>query len=142
MPAVVQFPQSAEASASGVSDSNANKVLEAVKLLLSTLPLEEQRRVLDKLKSLIQPIATPLAGEVLGKIVRWIPRDSAWTVDEAKQGISAQGVSASPKEVYNALAYLTRKGHVRRIGYGRYIVDGAEVATSDDLGGEPARYED
>jgi predicted transcriptional regulator of viral defense system len=116
--------------------------LEAVKLLLNTLPLEDQRRVLDLLKAAIQPIATPRAGEVLGEIVRWIPRDSIWTVDEAKQGISEKGVSASPKEVYNALAYLTRKGHVRRIGYGRYIVDGAEVVTSDDLGVEPARYED
>jgi Fe2+ or Zn2+ uptake regulation protein len=117
------------------------KVLEAVKLLLNTLPLENQRRVLDLLKSAIQPITTPRAGEVLDNIVRWIPRDSAWTVDEAKQGISEKGVSASPKEVYNALAYLTRKGHVRRIGYGRYIVDGVELVTSDDIG-EPARYED
>jgi hypothetical protein len=141
MSSVVPFSPSAEPS-SASPDSRDGKVLDAIKLLLSTLPLDEQRRVLHELTQEVQPIATPRAGEVLGKIVRWIPRDSSWTVEDAKRGVAAQGGSAPPKEIYNAIAYLTRKRHVRRIGYGRYIVDGAELTTADDLGGEPSRYED
>ena len=141
MSSIVPFPPSAE-PASSSPDSRDEKVLDAIKLLLSTLPLDEQRRVLHELTQEVQPIATPRAGEVLGKIVHWIPRGSPWTVEDAKRGVAAQGVPAPPKEIYNALAYLTRKGHVRRIGFGRYIVDGAELTTPDDLGIEPSRYED
>ena len=79
------------------------------------------------LSSSIQPIATLRAGKVLRKIVRCVPCDSVWKVDEAKQGISAHGVSASPKEVYNAPSFLIRNGPVRRIPYGGYIADGAEL---------------
>jgi hypothetical protein len=142
MPIVVPFPPSSIDPTANPPDARVGKVVDAIKLLLDTLTLDEQRGVLKALNQHVQPIDTPRAGELLGKIVRWIPRDSAWTVDDAKREVAAQGIEASPKEIYNAIAYLSRKGHVRRIGYGRYIVDGIGVTTSDDLGGEPARYED
>lgn len=141
MPTVVPFPPSSDPS-SKPPDSRVRTVIDAVKLLLDALALDEQHDVLKAINQQVQPIATPRAGELLGKIVRWIPRDSAWTVEDAKREVAAQGIEASPKEIYNAIAYLSRKGHVRRIGYGRYIVDGVGVTTSDDLGGEPARYDD
>jgi predicted transcriptional regulator of viral defense system len=63
-------------------------------------------------------------------------------MDELKARIKEQGIEAKPKEVYNAVGYLAKRGHIRRVGYGRYIVDGIEVVTADDLGGAPSRHED
>jgi hypothetical protein len=103
---------------------------------------EDRRDVLDRLNEIFRPIAAPRAGDVLEAIVRLLPRKSDWTVHAIKEEVSAKGVSASPKEVYNAIGYLTRKGHIRRIGYGRYVVDGTVLVASDDFGGPTASQED
>ena len=132
----------------GISNSNAavdqqsEKITEAIRTLLSALPRSEQTRVLRELNNALQPISVKQAGHVLTAIVRLLPERVEWRVNDLKKEVAAEGVAATPKEVYNAMAYLTRKGHVRRIGYGRYLVNGAELITSDDLGGEPAKYED
>lgn len=107
--------------------------------------LSEQDRqdVLDKLIVILRPIPTPRAGEVLDAIVKLLPRRKDWTVHDLREGVLEKGVSADPKEVYNAIGYLKRKGHMRRIGYGRYVVDdGTMIIASDDLGGESAPHED
>lgn len=78
----------------------------------------------------------------MGAVIRLLPSKTEWSVDDLKQRVESEGVVARPKEIYNALGYLTRKGRIRRIGYGRYLIGGAELITSDDLGGEPARYDD
>jgi hypothetical protein len=90
---------------------------------------------------MIGPIPAPRAGEVLGTIVRLFRRGGDWTVHDLKRAISERGVEASSKEIYNALGYLARKKKIQRIGYGRYVVDGVEVVTADDLGGPPSRHE-
>jgi len=79
---------------------------------------------------------------VLGTIIKFLPSRSKWTVEEIKQQVAGAGVHAAPKEVYNALGYLTRKKYVKRVGYGRYLVDGGLLVTADDLGVEPMRNED
>ncbi len=79
---------------------------------------------------------------MLGTIVRLLPERRDWTVEELKQEIDQQQVEASKKEVYNALGYLTRTGRIQRVGYGRYVVDGAELTTIDDLGLPSTRHED
>jgi predicted transcriptional regulator of viral defense system len=80
----------------------------------------------------------PRAGEVLGAIVRLLPQRESWTVAELKQTIDERGIPATPREVYNAVSYLARKGHIRRVGYGRYLIDGVPVVTADHLGGQPS----
>ncbi|MBS0247396.1 MAG: hypothetical protein JSR61_12310 [Proteobacteria bacterium] len=84
----------------------------------------------------------PRAGEVLGTIIRLLPKQKAWSVAELKQHVDQAGVQATDKEIYNAVGYLTRKGRVRRVAYGRYLVDGMLVETADDFGGESSRHED
>jgi predicted transcriptional regulator of viral defense system len=64
-----------------------------------------------------------------------------WTTQEIKDDVESAGVKASAKEIYNAIGYLSRRGHVTRVGYGRYLVDGVAVVTADDLGGEPSTNE-
>lgn len=108
------------------------------------LALSEQDRedVLDELIEQLRPIPTPRAGNVLDAIVKLLPRKKDWTAQHLREGVTEKGVSADPKEVYNAIGYLVRKGHMRRIGYGRYVVNGAVVVASDDFGGATTSQED
>ncbi|MEA2892400.1 MAG: hypothetical protein QOI05_3193 [Bradyrhizobium sp.] len=108
------------------------------------LALSEQDRedVLDELIEQLRPIPTPRAGDVLDAIVKLLPRKKDWTAQNLREGVTEKGVSANPKEIYNAIGYLVRKGHMRRIGYGRYVVNGAVVVASDDFGGQTTSQED
>jgi hypothetical protein len=125
----------------GQPDQHRQKIGEAIKLLLSALPPAEQDRLLQEIIDAIRPIPAPRAGEVLGAIVRFLPRRRQWTVDDIKREVAALSIEAAPKEIYNSMGYLVRKGRVKRIGYGRYLVDGAELRSLDDLG-LPPDYED
>lgn len=124
------------------ADQQLEKITEVIRNLLSALPRSEQIRVLRELNNAIQPISAKQAGHVLATIVQLLPERREWRVEDLKNGVAAEGVAATPKEIYNAITYLARRGHVRRIGYGRYLVNGTGLITSDDFGGEPPRYED
>lgn len=116
-----------------VGKSRIQAIEEAIQLLLEPLSGHDQESLLRRLLASRCPIDTPRAGEVLGAIVRLMPRRSQWTAAEVKDEVAAQGISATPKEVYNAISYLTRTGRIRRIGYGRYQLDGVGIVTSDEL---------
>ncbi len=133
MAKITQIPSSAD----HVLDQRTEKIFDAIRTLLDALSPAEQERVLRA----VRPSATPRAGEVLGTVVRLLPSKSEWTVGEIKQDVAAAGIKATAKEIYNAIGYLRRRGHVKRHGYGRYTVAGVEIVTSDDLGGEPTRDE-
>lgn len=124
------------------SESVAERKAAAIRELLDPLSAEERDAVLQRLTELLRPIPAPRAGQVLGTIVHLLSVRPEWTVDALKGEVQRRGVEAGPREVYNALGYLTRRGHIRRVGYGRYIVDGALLVTADDLGGETTRNED
>ena len=47
----------------------------------------------------------------------------AWTMADIIDGVADAGVIAKPKEVYNAVGYMTRKGLIRRTNYGQYVKD-------------------
>lgn len=97
-------------------------IIDAVKLLLSTLSVDEQERALQEITEEIRPIPAPRAGDVLGAIIKFLPRRPQWTMREIKNEVAATGVDATDKEVYNSIGYLTRKRHIKRIGYGQYVV--------------------
>jgi hypothetical protein len=120
------------------ADGHAERIASAVRTLIAELPADEQHRLLDELRKKLHPISVPQAGDVLNAIVRLLPKRREWTVEELKSDVRARGVSAEPKEIYNALGYLTRKRIVQRIGYGRYIVEGMPFHASDDFGGAPS----
>jgi hypothetical protein len=131
-----------EPAADAGAVARAENVVSAIKLLIAGLPPPEQERVLIELNRQFRPIPTERAGDVLATIVRLLPSRRQWKVEDLRQGVDAQNVEATPKEVYNALSYLARKGRIRRVGYGRYVLDGAELTTVDDLGLPPTRHED
>lgn len=123
-------------------NQQSDTIAEVVKKLLSTLPKSEQQRILSELSAILEPIPAPRAGEILDAIIQLLRRKQDWSVTDVKGEVAASGVQATPKEIYNALGYLVRKGHVKRVGYGRYLVEGAPLITSEDFGGEPGGYED
>ena len=141
MSSVVPFSPPISSSGS-VVDPRTEKISAAIRTLLSALSPEEQHRILREITESLQSVPAPRAGEVLGTIVRWLPRDAEFTVEDAKRRVAAQGVDATPKQIFNAIGYLARKGHIRRLGYGRYLVYGAELITADKLGLEPPRDDD
>ena len=121
----------------------AEKIVDAVRVLMSALPVDEQERVLGEISRSLRLIPASRAGEVLGAIVRLIPRREVFSVQDIKDRIkNERGIEASPKAVYNALSYLKSTGQVQRVGYGRYIVAGVGLHTGDDLGEAPSRNED
>lgn len=126
----------------GVRDSRTDQTLALVKTLLSSLPVAEQERFCREIIEKSRLMAAPRAGVVLSEVVRLLPQRKEWSVAELKNRVDERGVSATSKEVYNAVGYLARKGRVRRVGYGRYMVDGVQFETSDDFGGETTRHED
>jgi hypothetical protein len=140
---VTRIPLSAEKPApAGGDDPRLGNVAQAIATLLDLLSPQERDQVLRKVTEKLRPIPAPKAGEVLEAIILALPQRRDWTVEALRKTVEQGGVSATPKEVYNAVGYLTRKRHMRRVGYGRYVVDGTEIITSDDLGGENARHED
>jgi hypothetical protein len=141
MASVVEFPTS-EKTAESAADPVWESIARAIRLLLAALPAAEQERMLQEITKAIRPIPAPRAGEILGAIVRLLPRQPNWTTDDIKKEIASQGVSASAREVYNSIGYLVRKGHIRRVGYGRYLVGSGLLETADHLGGEPVRDEE
>lgn len=128
-------------AAPAARDARSDSIRATIKHLFSELPVEEQESLHVELYEILRPIPAPKAGDVLGAIIKFLPRKREWTVDDVKRNVDATGVSASPKEVYNALGYLTRKGRIQKAGYGRYIVDGLVFVTEDQLGGAPSRHE-
>jgi hypothetical protein len=110
--------------------------LDAIRTLFRGLNAREREQIFREILRQVRPIAAPQAGEVLGTLLQLMPRDRDFSVAELKSSISKQDASATAKEIHNAIGYLTRKKHIRRIGYGRYVVDGVPYISSDDFGGE------
>jgi hypothetical protein len=133
-----QFHPDSRNSESDPSYRATQAIVSAIETLIDGLSPIEKERVLRNVTEKLRPIPVPQAGDVLGIVVQLLPRDRQWTVAELKQRVEQQGVPVAAKEIYNALGYLTRKRHIRRVGYGRYIIDGIPVVTADEFGGQPS----
>lgn len=117
-------------------DLRSEKIADAIRTLLSALPLDEQDKILQELSRKLRVIPAHRAGDVLGTIVRLLPLRKDWTIEDIKNGVVNRGIEAKPKDIYNAIGYLTRKRKIKRVGRGRYIVDGMPIVSADDFGGE------
>ncbi len=125
------------------TDPRTESVLVAIKTLIGGLPPDERERILTKLTKAFRPIPQPRAGatDLLGEVIRLLPEQRSWRVEDVRRRIGERGIEAEPKAVYNALGYLKRKGWIQHDGYGRYTVEGIHFVTSDDVGGMPSRSE-
>jgi hypothetical protein len=120
-----------------LDDAHAESVVSAVKALLAGLSPEQQERV----RAQIFPNnPSSRAGEVLGTILKLVPRDRPFTIEDVKKSVEAKGIQATAKAIYNSLGYLTRKHKLTRIGHGRYMFEGVEITTLEELdAGPPTR---
>ena len=127
-----------DSASNSLDDSYAESIVSAFKVLLAGLSPEQQERVRSKL---FPNNSSPRAGDVLGTILKLVPRGESFTIGDVKKSIEAEGIQATAKAIYNSLGYLTRKRRITRIGHGRYIVDGAELTTLEELedAGPPTR---
>ncbi|MBZ9753899.1 hypothetical protein LB524_01240 [Mesorhizobium sp. ESP6-5] len=138
---VARFPNASSKSTASQETVQAEQTLALIKTLLGSLPAAQRDLVARELLKVVGTPDSPKAGDVLSSVVSLMKHREEFTVAEVRQHVEDR-VGAAPKEVYNALGYLTRKGRLKRIGYGRYEVDGVGLSTSDDLGGEMDRHED
>ncbi len=124
------FPPPQESSVTGSGDPVRQKIVDAIKLLVSCLSPNDRERVVREIMEAIRPIPAPPAGQVLGAIVSLLPRRPRWTVEDVKQQVASEGIAATPKEIYNALGYLTRERHIRRVGryYGLVVIIALAIA--------------
>jgi hypothetical protein len=132
------FPTSLAEPPAAPTDPVVGKTLDLVKTLIESLPPAAKEQLLCELAVSQRSAIAPRAGEVLGTVLRFISNRKDFTITELRQRIEAQHLGASSKAIYNAIGYLTRKQHIRRIGYGRYIIDGLPFVTADELGGQPS----
>jgi hypothetical protein len=118
-------------------------VLAAVRTLIGALPSEERERILTELTKAFRPIPEPKAGssDVLAEIVRLLPQQRSWTVEQIRKRVEESGLKAEPKAVYNALSYLKRRNDIVHHGYGRYTVEGMHFVTSEEAWGTPTPHE-
>ena len=133
-----------EAVARDVSE-RARIQLQLVRMLVEELPPEVRAEFLRQMAAEVPQVDLTRgdsATETIAKIISLARPGSEVTAATARKAVAERGVEAEPKHVYNALTYLKRTGKLRRVGYGRYVVEGVEFSTSDDYGGERASDED
>jgi hypothetical protein len=138
---VAKFPIRETERSETLTDAAAQELAAAIETMLSRASLAERETVIRLLAEKLKPNTSAKAGDVLGVILRILPKRTEWTVSDLKKGVADRGVTATPKQVFNAVGHLTRTGRITRVGYGRYFVGGAPVETADDLGGELSRVE-
>lgn len=139
MSSVAPFPKPPGTEQGEPSSPEAARLLKAIWELVPLLPVVDQQRFADEIVKAVRPIPAFRSGDVLGSVVRFLPKQAQWTAKAIREEVAASGVQATSREVFNAIGYLIRKGRVKRLGNGHYLVDGVGLTTADDLGLEPAR---
>lgn len=141
-----QFPnhQPARPEANYSSEA-ASAIADAIWSLFNKLPREDRDMLVSQLLKAARPlIPASRAGDVLATVAKFLPKRRDWTAEQIRQEVSAAGITASSREVFNAIGYLARKGLVERKGAGRYLVGGGiafESAGDDFLPpGDPRGY--
>ncbi len=113
--------------------------VEMLRAAWERVPSEKRRAVADLLGvALARPKAPRRGGPVLDNVIalfREEPRKE-WNACEVVSKLANKGVTAEPKQVYSALTYLSGMKILRRVGYGRYLVEGGGLLVTHDRGGD------
>lgn len=117
-----------------LSSPHAEKLAQIIWATFELLSVEDRQIVVDRLNTATRIITGSRAGDVLGTIVRFLPKRSKWTASEIRQELVTQGIDADQRTVFNAIGYLARKGSIQRLGGGRYLVDGVGLHIPDEQG--------
>jgi len=87
---------------------------------------------------LTPPKAPKRAGPILDNVIELFKREqrTEWSASDVLAALSAEGKTAAPKKVYSALTYLSDMKILRRVGYGRYLIEGGGLLITHDKGGD------
>ena len=100
---------------------------------------EQARQFEDRLGRLARCPAAARGGATFDNVVHLFASSPQreWTAPEVQAALAHGGRQVDPKSVHNVLSYLTRKGRLKRLGRGQYlIVDlGVGLQLSHDLDG-------
>ena len=129
----------AEARAEGLSATN--KLAEAdarvaeltnlIRSLLAFLPKEQAVTYANAIRQqVIGEQRLSHAGPVHEKVVKLFAgsQKREWTTLAVQEALENQGAEADPKAVHNVLNYLNKKGRLRRISRGRYVIRDIGIA--------------
>ncbi|GJD97889.1 hypothetical protein OCOJLMKI_5128 [Methylobacterium iners] len=78
----------------------------------------------------------------MGIVIDFIRDKRSWSVSEIKEEVLQHHSETNPKEIYNTINYLAKTGRIKRIGYGKYMVDGNLVISADQFSEEPFPNDD
>ena len=109
-----------------------------VRQLRSVLPLERQPKLAQRTRELTSDAAARRrGGQVFDNVVDLLKRDQnrEWSAAEIKEALG--GRVNDPKQIYNVLAYLARKGQLKRLSRGRYLIKylGVELQLDQEIPG-------
>ena len=108
---------------------------------LQRVPEQKRRAVVDMLADMLATPKTPKrGGTVLDNVIELFKQEQRpeWSAGEVVSALKDRGVTDKPKKVYSALTYLSSDGMkiLRRVGYGRYLVQGGGLLITHDRGGD------
>src|ERR1700677_1958008 len=100
---VAKFPCRESERQETPTDAAARELAAAIETILSRASLAERETVIRLLAEKLKPDSSAKAGDVLGVLLRILPKRAEWTIGVLKKEVSARGVAATPKQVFNAV---------------------------------------
>lgn len=121
-----------------VADERALRIAAYVGMLrgaINSIPLADRAEVFEQVSDLA-PAKPPQRGKaVLENVVELFKQKTEWRAADAVTELMTRGITDDPKKVYSALTYLSGMKVIRRLGYGRYLVEGGGLLVTTELEG-------
>lgn len=120
------------------SDPEVDLAVEMLRAALERLPEYKRQAVIDRLVDMMPKSKVPQrGGPILDNVINLFRERPAQEISAAAvvAALADRGITATPKPVYNALNYLNGMRIIKRVGYGRYIMEGGGMLTTNDREG-------
>jgi len=112
------------------SDPEIEQAVNILRSALSGVADHKRAAVAAKLCEVLSEPKTPQrAGPVLDNVIQLFRQEQRpeWSAKEVVSALKERGHEVQNKQVYSALTYLDGMRILRRIGYGRYLVEGGGI---------------
>ncbi len=121
-------------SASDNADPEVELAANVLKSALTGVPVQKRAAVVERLTEMLAPMKAPKRGNpVLNNVVDLFKQRAEWTAGEVVAALKEKGVPAQSKQVYGALTYLSGAKILRRVGYGKYLIEGGALMITHDM---------
>jgi hypothetical protein len=113
----------------------AEELFRLISLLTAALPMERRSLYAERAGALRRPTHQARGSATFENVVELFAKDERreWSAPEVQQALIARGTPATdPDQVSNVLHYLARKGRLKRISRGRYVIIGYGVGIEGD----------